>query len=177
MIQSRLDYCSQIWSPQGAADIRLLEDVQRKFTSRIAGMDSLNYRERLKELRLYSQERRRERYAIIFLWKVAMGLVKGYSVQFNSSGRRGRLCSVTDTPRIAPAHVRRARDASLAVRGAKIFNMLPADLRNITCDKVTTFKRSLDKFLSKIPDEPTIDEQGRAAETNSLVDQIPQSRF
>ena len=48
LVQSRLDYCSQLWSPHTAADINRLEDIQRKFTSRIDGMKDLNYRERLR---------------------------------------------------------------------------------------------------------------------------------
>ena len=173
MVQSRFDYCSQLWSPSNAAEIQQLEDVQRSFTSRIAGMDELNYRERLARLRIYSQERRRERYATIFLWKVAMGLVEGYSLTFTNYGRRGRLCSVKDTPRTAPCQVRRARESSLAVKGAKIFNLLPAQIMNITSDKGSVFKTALDKYLARIPDEPTIVEEGRAAETNSLLHQIP----
>ena len=104
-----------------------------------------------------------------------MGLVNGYNIVFTTNGRRGRLCSVKDTPLTAPAQVRRARESSLAVKGAKIFNLLPADVRNTTSDKVSTFKRVLDKYLANIPDEPTIEEEGRAAETNSLFHQIPLS--
>ena len=40
-------------------------------------MEGKNYWERLDALNMYSQERRRERYAIIFIWKLAMGLAKG----------------------------------------------------------------------------------------------------
>ena len=61
MIQIRLDYCSQLWSPSQAADIAKLENVQRQFTKRIHGMEDKSYRERLKDLGMYSQERRRDR--------------------------------------------------------------------------------------------------------------------
>ena len=67
LVQSKLDYCSQIWSPSDAGMINLLEDIQRKFTSRIIGMKDKDYWERLSELKLYSQERRRERYCVIFI--------------------------------------------------------------------------------------------------------------
>ena len=55
-------------------------------------LSNLNYWDKLKQLHLYSQERRRERYMVIFLWKISQGLVSGYDVQFTSGGlRRGRL--------------------------------------------------------------------------------------
>ena len=136
-------------------------------------MEGLNFRERLKTLRLYSQERRRERYAVILIWKISENLVNGYDLKFTNIGRRGRMCRVTEVPRTAPAQVRRALENSLAMKGAKLFNVLPAELRNISSNKVITFKRALDKYLSSIRDEPTIVEEGRAAESNSLLCQIP----
>ena len=66
MIQSRLDYCSQLWSPSLQSEIEKIEDVQRQFTKRIEGMENLPYQERLAKLKMYSQERRRDRYMCIF---------------------------------------------------------------------------------------------------------------
>ena len=57
-----------------------------------------------------------------------------------------------------------------------MFNLLPAEIRNIESDKVLTFKRELDTFLKEIPDQPTIPEEGRAAETNCLLHQITLAR-
>ena len=47
-----------------------------------------------------------------------------------------------------------------------MFNLLPADIKNISSDKVLHFKTKLDKFFSKIPDEPTSAEQGMATYSN-----------
>ena len=66
LIQIKLDYCSKLWSTSDQADISSLEGVDRNLTSRVAGMDGLDYWERLKCLGLYFQERRRERYQVIF---------------------------------------------------------------------------------------------------------------
>ena len=57
-----------------------------------------------------------------------------------------------------------------------MFNLLPIDIRNITSDKVDIFKGKLDVFLKTIPDQPTIAEEGRAAESNCLLHQIPLAR-
>ena len=71
LIQSKLDYCSQLWSPADQGSIARLESVARHFTSQIDGMEGKTYLERLHELHLYSQQRRQERYMIILLWKIA----------------------------------------------------------------------------------------------------------
>ena len=73
----------------------------------------------------------------------------------------------------SPAVVRNARESSLGVKGARIFNLLPAGLRNLDTDNVDIFKDNLDAFLSTVPDQPTIGDRSRAAATNSLLDQIP----
>ena len=66
--------CSQLWSP---ASIASLESVARHFTSQIDGLNHLDYWDHLKVLKLFSKERRRERYQIIFFWKIAQGLGGG----------------------------------------------------------------------------------------------------
>ena len=67
LVQPKMDYCSQLWSPSNQAAIAQLESVQRHFTSKISGMEGKTYWERLHDLKLYSQEGRRERYQVIFL--------------------------------------------------------------------------------------------------------------
>ena len=75
--------------------------------------------------------------------------------------------------RNCPAAVRRARENSLAVKGALMFNLLPENLRTMNTEHIDTFKNHLDVFLSSIPDQPTMTGLGRAADTNSLLDQLP----
>ena len=61
LVQPKLDYCSQLWSPTDQASINQLESVQRHLVDRIRDikLQGLNYWDKLQELRLYSQERRR----------------------------------------------------------------------------------------------------------------------
>ena len=136
-------------------------------------MGELDYWERLKKLQVYSQERRREWYMVIFLWNISQDLVKGYDASFSSAERRGRTVVPSTVVRTSPAAVRRARESSLGVKGEKLFNLLPAALRNLNSKHVDTFKTNLDVFLKDVPDQPTVSAQARAAETNSLLDQIP----
>ena len=48
--------------------------MQSFFTSRLRGMELLNYWERLEALELYSLERCRDRYIAIYIWKMVVGL-------------------------------------------------------------------------------------------------------
>ena len=75
-------------------------------------MGDKDYWERLAELHIYSQERRRERYSIIFLWKLAQQVVSGYTVDFAQNPRRGRLAVVHPIVASAPARRRLGRAPS-----------------------------------------------------------------
>ena len=173
LIQPKLDYCSQLWCPNDQESINSIEAVQRHFLSKVAGLSEMNHWERLNKVNLYSQERRRERYMAIFIWKISEGLVKGYTVKFSQSGRRGRVADIKPNVSSAPAAVQRAREASLGVKGSRIFNILPDSIRNTRGGSVDAFKFALDKFLATVPDQPTIPGLTRAAETNSLLHQVP----
>ncbi|KAK3861872.1 hypothetical protein Pcinc_032199 [Petrolisthes cinctipes] len=66
LIQPKLDYCCQLWSPHKAVDIQALESVQRAYTWQIRGLKDVPYWDRLKKLGQYSQQRRRDRYIAIY---------------------------------------------------------------------------------------------------------------
>ena len=173
LVQPKMDYCSQLWSPGDQDSINKLEAVQRHFSSKVKGLEEMDYWERLQDLKILSQERRRERYKVIFLWKISQGMVGGYNVTISSNERRGRTILPNQVVASAPAAVRRARECSLGVKGARLFNLLPAHIRSMDSANVDNFKCELDVFLSMIPDQPTIPGHPRAAETNSLLHQIP----
>ena len=88
-------------------------------------------------------------------------------------GRRGRYALPKPVARTAPTVVKNARERSLGVKGVTIFNLLPEKLRSMNSEHIDTFKNHLDVFLSSIPDQPTMTGLGRAAETNSLLHQLP----
>ena len=175
LVQPRLDYCSQLWSPRDQFSINKLEGVQRQFLTQIRDpvLAKMSYWEKLSHLRVYSQERRRERYQICFIWKLSQGLVEGYSIKWQWSDRRGRLAIPNNVSRTAHVKVRQARERSLGVHGAHLFNLLPVNLRNENAGDFALFKNHLDIFLSVIPDQPTTPGLARAAGTNSLLDQVP----
>ena len=63
----------QFWSPQFRKDIDAIERVQRRETRLIPGRARLSYEERLKEIGLYTQKRRRLRGEMIDMFKIMKG--------------------------------------------------------------------------------------------------------
>ena len=131
--------------------------------------------------KIYSLQRRRERYRIIYIWKILESHVPNISCEGNCgikklySPRNGRPCFIPLLNNSNPAKLQRLREGTLAYHGAQLFNALPKELRDTTNCSMLAFKHKLDKFLSRLPDQPSVHgyTSGRQAATNSLLDQIP----
>ena len=175
MVIPLLEYCCQLWDPWRLHERRLLEQVQRSFTSRISGVSSLNYWQRLKALNMYSLERRRERYLLIYLFKIMNGLVPNVGeniIAVRDHIRRGPLCVIRSIDNRAPVSVSTKRRNFFLYKAPRLFNELPRHIREMRGCTVEKFKRELDKFLKCIPDQPKLPHYHSRAESNSIIDQL-----
>ena len=114
-----------------------MEAVQNNFLSKVQDkkFTSLNYWDMLTTLRINSQERRRERYMAIFLWKVCQVSHMDFT---GVAGRQGR----TDLPKQIVGSFsslnRKAHESSIGVKGAKIFHLLSDEIRNLDSKNVAS---------------------------------------
>ena len=127
-------------------------------------MSGKSYPTILKEMNLYSLERRRDRYRAIYVWKQIEGLVPSTGIKLNNSDRRGRLLNIMSLPTVKIP----ARNSSFNLFSIRLWNKLPRDIRGVTEVKINTFKAALDRYIKELEDNPHLPNQGPRRCSNDL---------
>ena len=180
LIRHALEYCSPLWFPTDQANIAAIEKVQRFFTRRIDGMQGLNYWQRLEKLKLFSLERRRERYVIIYIWKSWHNIVPSIGLAVQSyDPDHGLFLHLPQLPKGKnQTHVRKLKERSIFYQGVRLFNSLPKHLRMAkTIDTIDTSATTTS--ISNAPpdtnhpgpdeDEPSLDKYKTALDVYLLA--------
>jgi len=147
LVRPHLESCVQLWSPQHKEDMELLEQVQRRTTKMIRGLEQLSCEERLRELGLFSLEKRRRPGDLIAAFQYLKGAYRrdGENIFSRACCNRTRSSGF----KLREGRFRLdIRKKFFTIRVVKHWNRLPREVVKAPC--LETFKARLNGALSNL---------------------------
>lgn len=138
-----LEYCAPVWSPYRVGLIKKVEDVQRRFTKRLAGLQCTPYIERINLLHLDSLQIRRIKLDLIMCYNIIHGNIcidcSRFFTVIKSSCTRGHNYKIYKRQ----CHLDVCK-YSFSFRVVDIWNSLPSNIVN--AESVNSFKNRLNSI-------------------------------
>ncbi|KFV19839.1 hypothetical protein N340_04345, partial [Tauraco erythrolophus] len=147
LVRPHLEYCVQFWCSHHKRDIDLLECVQRKATKMIQALEHLCYKDRLRELGLFSLEKRR-------LWGDLIAAFQYLKGTYRKAGEGLFTRVSTDRTRENGFKLKEnrfrlgVRKKFFSMRVVRLWNKFPRD--DVDAPSLEVFKARLDGALSNL---------------------------
>ena len=148
LVRPHLEYCVQAWNPHYVKDIIKLERVQRRAVRMIKDLRGIGYKEKLKELGLFSLERRRIRGDMIEVFKIINGIENVECSLFFHLATHNRPSRRHDKQIVKQKFRTDTRKFFFSQRVINDWNSLPRN--TVECKTVLSFKRNLDVYMNNV---------------------------
>ena len=149
-VRPHLEFSCQAWAPWSAADIDILEKVQKRAIRMVSGLRSQEYEERLGELELTTLKERRHQADMAMVHRILTGKDNVDPAEwFSLASGNGRVTRLAADPlNVKVTHGRlETRKNFFSVRVTQQWNNIPSEIKKMRT--VSGFKKSYAAYRKK----------------------------